>query len=44
MKVHRDLRITLGVDSAHRIRENWPDQIELFAGPLEADETFIGER
>ena len=45
MKLHRDLGITQ--KSAwfmeHRIREVWNDEIaEKFAGPVEADETYIG--
>ncbi len=46
MNVHRDLRITrrVGVDLAHRVRENWSDPVELYPGPVEADETFIGGR
>ena len=45
MKLHRDLGITQ--KSAwfmeHRIRETWEDETaEKFAGPVEADETYIG--
>ena len=45
MKLHRDLGITQ--KSAwfmeHRIREVWDDETaEKFAGPVEADETYIG--
>lgn len=45
MKLHRDLGITQS--SAwfllHRIREAWNTaDVEPFAGPLEADETFVG--
>ena len=45
MKLHRDLGITQ--KSAwfleHRIRETWNDETaEKFAGPVEADETYIG--
>ena len=45
MKLHRDLGITQ--KSAwymeHRIRETWDDENgERFAGPVEADETYIG--
>ena len=45
MKLHRDLSITQ--KSAwfmeHRIREVWDDETaEKFAGPVEADETYIG--
>ena len=44
MKLHRDLGITQKTawHMAHRIRETWDDQGELFAGPVEADETFVG--
>ena len=44
MKLHRDLDITQ--KSAwyleHRIRETWNDETERMAGPVEADETYIG--
>ena len=47
MKLHRDLGITRS--SAwfllHRIREAWTNTaVELFEGPVEADETFVGGR
>ena len=44
MKLHRDLGITQKTawHMAHRIRETWDDQGALFAGPVEADETFVG--
>ena len=44
MKLHRDLKITQksAWHLAHRIRESWSNQRETFAGPVEADETFIG--
>ena len=43
MKLHRELGITQksAWHLAHRIRENFHDQ-PLFAGPVEADETFVG--
>jgi transposase-like protein len=44
MKLHRDLGI--GQKAAwymgHRIRSTWGEPEELFAGPVEADETYIG--
>ena len=45
MKLHRDLGITQksAWHLAHRIRESWDDDMaELFAGPVEVDETYIG--
>ena len=44
MKLHRDLGITQKSAwyMAHRIREMWDDSAEKFAGPVEADETYIG--
>ena len=44
MKLHRDLKITQksAWHLAHRIRESWNNQQQPFAGPVEADETFIG--
>ena len=44
MKLHRDLGITQKSAwfMAHRIREAWQDRGSVFAGPVEADETFIG--
>ena len=44
MKLHRDLGIgqKAAWHLAHRIRESWNEQAERFAGPVEADETYIG--
>ena len=44
MKLHRDLGITQKSAwyMAHRIRQTWDDATERFAGPVEADETYIG--
>lgn len=44
MKLHRDLGITQKSAwyMAHRIREAWDSVAEKFAGPVEADETYIG--
>lgn len=45
MKLHRDLGISQksAWHLAHRIRETWGDkQAAPFAGPVEADETYIG--
>ena len=44
MKLHRDLGITQksAWHMAHRIRESWDLASERFAGPVEADETYIG--
>ena len=44
MKLHRDLGVTQKTawHLAHRIRETWRDQAPHFAGPVEADETFVG--
>ena len=44
MKLHRDLGITQksAWHLAHRIRETWADNQELFTGPVEVDETYIG--
>ena len=45
MKLHRDLGVTQKTawHMAHRIRESWADtQPEAYAGPVEADETYIG--
>ena len=44
MKLHRDLGITQKTawHLAHRIRETWADHAPRFAGPVEADETFVG--
>ena len=44
MKLHRDLGITQksAWHLAHRIRKSFETHVALFAGPVEADETFIG--
>lgn len=44
MKLHRDLQITQKTAwfMAHRIRESWDEVVGLFAGPVEADEAYIG--
>ena len=44
MKLHRDLEITQKAawHMAHRIRETWSDETERMAGPIKADETYIG--
>ena len=44
MKLHRDLGITQKTawHLAHRIRETWTREGGPFAGPVEADETYIG--
>ena len=44
MKLYRDLEITQknAWHMAHRIRETWNDETEKMAGPVEADETYIG--
>ena len=44
MKLHRDLGIgqKAAWHLAHRIRESWNHTAEKFAGPVEADETYIG--
>ena len=44
MKLHRDLGITQKAawHMTHRIREMWNDEMEKMAGPVEADETYIG--
>ncbi len=44
MKLHRDLDVTQKTawHLAHRLRETWSDNIPVFSGPVEADETFIG--
>ena len=47
MKLHRDLKVTQKTAwfMLHRIREAWAEQIPgAFAGPVEADETFVGGR
>ena len=44
MKLHRDLGITQKAAwfMEHRIREAWKDETSMFAGPVEADETYVG--
>ena len=44
MKLHRDLGIGQKAAwyMAHRIREAWDSSADLFAGPVEIDETYIG--
>ena len=44
MKLHRDLGVTQKTawHMAHRIREAWDASADKFAGPVEADETYIG--
>jgi len=44
MKLHRDLGISQksAWHLAHRIREAYDDHADRFAGPVEADETYIG--
>ncbi len=44
MKLHRDLGISQpsAWHMAHRIRQMWDNQADLFAGPVEIDETYIG--
>ena len=44
MKLHRDLEIRQPSAwyLAHRIRETWKGELGKFAGPVEADETYIG--
>ena len=44
MKLHRDLGIAQSSAwyMGHRIRGMWDDTAEQFAGPVEADETYIG--
>ena len=44
MKLARDLDITQknAWHMAHRIRETWDNETEKMAGPVEADETYIG--
>ena len=46
MKLSRDLKVTQKTawHMAHRIREAWEDVAIQFAGPVEADETYIGGR
>ena len=44
MKLHRDLGISQSAAwyMGHRIRETWDAAADRFAGPVEADETYIG--
>ena len=44
MKLYCDLRITQksAWHLAHRLRENWRDQTDLFEGPAEVDEAYFG--
>lgn len=44
MKLHRDLGITQKAawHMFHRIRESWDTESDVYAGPVEADETYIG--
>ena len=44
MKLHRDLSITQKSAwyMAHRIRDCWDEIADRFAGPVQADETYIG--
>ena len=44
MKLHRDLNVTQKTAwfMAHRLRENFHRQQNVFAGPVEIDETFVG--
>ena len=46
MKLHRDLKVTQKTawHLAHRIRRTWETDANEFAGPVEADETYIGGR
>ena len=47
MKLHRDLKVSQKTAwfMLHRIREAWAEQLPgAFAGPVEADETFVGGR
>ena len=47
MKLHRDLKVTQKTAwfMLHRIREAWTAPLPgAFAGPVEADETFVGDR
>ena len=46
MKLHRDLDITQKTawHLLHRIRETWNNETERMAGPVEADETYIGAK
>ena len=44
MKIHRDLGITQKAawHMIHRIRESWNEDSDVYAGPVEADETYVG--
>ena len=44
MKLHRDLGVSQKTawHLGHRIRKGWAGEHPLFAGPVEADETYIG--
>ena len=44
MKLHRDLGVTQKTawHLGHRIRKAWENDVGLFDGPVEADETYIG--
>jgi len=44
MKLHRDLGVTQKTawHLGHRLRKAWESDQALFAGPVEADETYIG--
>ena len=44
MKLHRDLGVTQKTawHLAHRIRKAWENDTDLFPGPVEVDETYIG--
>ncbi len=44
MKLHRDLKIRQSSAwfMAHRIRKSWEQGFQLFNGPVEVDETYIG--
>ena len=46
MKLHRDLGITQKTAwyLAHRIREAWKNDDDVFGGPVEVDETYMGGR
>ena len=46
MKLHRDLDITQksAWHMIHRIRESWANRTDVFSGPVEVDEAYIGGR
>ena len=46
IKLHRDLRVTQesAWHLAHRIRESFDDNPDLFSGPVELDEAYFGGR